>query len=108
MSAPSISDRPPCGSNVRCRSASAVDLPAPVGPTSAIVSPGAAVNVSRRPPAALVVGESDVAELDPARAPAGIDRAGPVVHRRHGVENVEELLQARRIHEHAVDECSVL
>ena len=44
MSMPSILIEPDCGSNTRCSSASAVDLPAPVGPTSAMISPGSAVN----------------------------------------------------------------
>ena len=44
MSMPSILTEPDCGSNTRCSSASAVDLPAPVGPTSAMISPGSAVN----------------------------------------------------------------
>ncbi len=44
MSVPSMVIDPDCGSNVRCSSASAVDFPAPVGPTSAMVSPGEAVN----------------------------------------------------------------
>ena len=44
ISMPSILIEPDCGSNTRCRSASAVDLPAPVGPTSAMISPGSAVN----------------------------------------------------------------
>jgi hypothetical protein len=41
---PSILIEPDCGSKARCSSASAVDLPAPVEPTSAMVSPGSAVN----------------------------------------------------------------
>ena len=36
---------PDCGSKTRCKSASAVDLPAPVAPTSAMVSPGRAVKL---------------------------------------------------------------
>ena len=42
---PSIFTTPDCGSNTRCSSASAVDLPAPVAPTSATVCPGSAVKV---------------------------------------------------------------
>ena len=40
---PSILMKPDCGSKARCSSAIAVDLPAPVGPTSAMVWPGSAV-----------------------------------------------------------------
>jgi hypothetical protein len=39
---PSILMKPDCGSKARCNSAIAVDLPAPVGPTSAMVWPGSA------------------------------------------------------------------
>jgi hypothetical protein len=42
---PSTAIAPVCGSNTRSSSASAVDLPAPVAPTSAMVSPGSAVKV---------------------------------------------------------------
>ena len=42
-SMPSILMKPDCGSKARCSSAIAVDLPAPVAPTSAMVWPGSAV-----------------------------------------------------------------
>jgi hypothetical protein len=58
--------------------------------------------LDRRPLA--VIGEGDVAELDEAGKAPGIDRAGPVAHGGHRVQHVEELLQARRFHEHVVDE----
>ena len=51
-----------------------------------------------------VIGERDVLELDQAAHAAGIDRVGAVAHRRHGVEHVEELLQPRRVHHHAIGE----
>ena len=47
-------------------------LPAPVGPTIAMVWPGSATQRERLDERAVgVVRERDVAELDPARAPAG-------------------------------------
>ena len=58
--------------------------------------------LDRRPLA--VIGERDVVEFDEARQPSGVDRAGPVAHRRHRIEHVEEFLQPRRFHEHIVDE----
>ena len=102
---PSILTAPDCGSKARCSKASAVDLPAPVAPTSAMVSPGSAVKLEVGDRGALaVVGERDVGELDQPAHAAGIDRVGPVAHRRHGVEHLEEFRQPRRIHEHPVGE----
>ena len=43
ISSPSMAMRPSLGSKTRCSSASAVDLPEPVAPTSAIVLPGRGV-----------------------------------------------------------------
>ncbi len=60
-------------------------------------------NVLDRGPLA-VIGKRDVVEFDEAGEAAGIHRAGPVAHRGHRVQHVEEFLQARRLHEHAVDE----
>src|SRR6267378_1973918 len=60
ISMPSILMMPDCGSNARCNSAIAVDLP------------------------------------------------GPVAHRRHRIQHVEEVLQSRGFHEHAVDEADHL
>ena len=77
MSMPSILTVPDCGSKTRCSSASAVDLPAPVAPTSATVSPGSAVKLmsrDRRPLA--VVGEATRPRTRPALQPAGIDASG--------------------------------
>ena len=105
MSMPSILTEPDCGSNTRCSSASAVDLPAPVGPTSATISPGSAVKLRSATAGALaVVGERHVGEFDQAAHAAGIDGVGPVAHRRHGVGDLEEFLQPRRVHEQAVGE----
>ena len=105
MSMPSIFTAPDCGSKARWSSASAVDLPAPVAPTSAMVSPGKAVKVRSATAGALaVVGERDVLEFDEAAHPAGIDRVGAVAHRRLGVEHLEELGKPRRVHHHAVGE----
>ncbi len=106
---PSILIVPDCGSNARCSSASAVDLPAPVEPTSAMVSPGSDREVEVGHGGALaVVGERHVLEVDQAAHAAGIDRVGAVAHRRHGVEHLEEFAQARRVHQHAVDEADHL
>ena len=44
MSSPSMRIAPDCGSKARCRSPSVVDLPEPVAPTSATVSPGRTAN----------------------------------------------------------------
>ena len=55
-----------------------------------------------------VIGKRHVVEFDQAREPPGVDRVGPVAHRGHRVEHVEEFLQARRFHEHAVDEADHL
>src|SRR4030095_16265130 len=53
-------------------------------------------------------GKRHVVELDEAGKPAGIHRVVPVAHRGHRVQHVEEFLQARRLHEHAVDEAQHL
>ena len=55
-----------------------------------------------------VIGKRDVLEFDQAREPPGIHRVGPVAHRGHGIQHVEEFLQPRRLHEHAVDEADHL
>ena len=60
-------------------------------------------NVLDRRPLA-VIGKRDVVEFDEAGEPAGIHGVGPVAYGRHRVQHVEEFLQARRLHEHAVDE----
>ncbi len=51
-----------------------------------------------------VVGERDVLELDHAAHAARIHRVGPVAHGRLGVEDVEEFLEPRRLHEEVVHE----
>ena len=102
---PSILTEPDCGSNTRCSSASAVDLPAPVGPTSAIdlARQRGEVQIGDGRPLA-VVGERHVGEFDQAAHAAGIDGVRAVAHRRHGVDHVEEFPQPRRVHEQAVGE----
>ena len=55
-----------------------------------------------------VIGERDVVEFDPPGQAAGIDRMRDVAHGGHGIEHVEEFLQPRRLHEHAVDEADDL
>ena len=47
MSSPSMRITPDCGSKARCRRPSVVDLPEPVAPTSATVSPGWTVEAIR-------------------------------------------------------------
>ena len=98
MSMPSILTAPDCGSNTRCSSASAVDLPAPVGADQrdGLARQRREVQIGDRRTLA-VVGERHVLELDQAAHAAGIDRIGAVAHRRHGVEHLEEFLQPRRI-----------
>ena len=51
-----------------------------------------------------VIGERDVVEFHKAGEAAGIDGVGPVAHRWHRIEHVEELAQPRGFHEDAVDE----
>ena len=55
-----------------------------------------------------VIGERHVLEFDQPAHAARIDRVGAVAHRRHGVEHLEELAQARRVHEHLVGEADHL
>ena len=84
-------------------------MPAPVEPTSAMVSPGSTVKREVGDRGALaVIGERHVGELDQPAHAAGIDRVGAVAHRRLGVEHLEEFAQARRIHQHAVGEADRL
>ena len=80
-------------------------MPAPVAPTRATVSPGSAVKVEIGDRGALaVVGERNVLEFHQAVQAAGIQRVGAVAHRRLGVEHLEEFLDPRRVHHHAVGE----
>ena len=99
---PSILTTPDCGSNTRCSSASAVDLPAPVGADQrdGLARQRGEVQIGDRRPLA-VIGERHVVELDQPAQPARIDRVRPVAHRRLGVEHLEEFLQPRRVHHHA-------
>ena len=86
---------PDCGSKARCSSASAVDLPLPVGADQRDAVAGQRGEGQIRDRGALaVIGKRHVVEFDQPAQPAGIDRIRAVAHRRHGVEHVEELLQA--------------
>ena len=49
-----------------------------------------------------VIGKRHILEFDQAADAAGIDRVGPVAHRRHGVEDAEEVGELRRVHEQPV------
>ncbi len=94
---------PDCGSNTRCRSASAVDLPAPVGPTSAIVSPGCATRVRSRPPGGGRRRRTKRRRTRPARArgrdrPRRAGRAPPARCRARSKNS----RSARRVDEHAL------
>ena len=60
-------------------------------------------NVLDRGPLA-VIGKRDVVEFDEPGEATGVHGVGPVAHCGHRVQHVEEFLQARRLHEHAVDE----
>ena len=55
-----------------------------------------------------VVGERHVVEFDQAAQPAGIDGVGPVAHRRHRVEHLEEFGEPRRVQEQPVGEADRL
>ena len=77
---PSIITVPLCGSKARWRSASAVDLPAPVEPTSATISPGSAVNV-RSATAGRLPSYDKVTSLNSTRPRSRrVDRVGPVAN----------------------------
>jgi len=106
---PSILMKPDCGSNARCSNAMAVDLPAPVGPTKAMVWPGSAVKERSSTAGRLPSYENETSlnSTRPEKSP-GVDRVGPVADRGHGIQHVEEFLQPRRLHEHVVDEADHL
>ena len=81
----------PVGSNTRCSRFSVVDLPEPVAPTRAIVSPACAskrtsASASRR----LVVGEGHVLEPHIADEPPDRDRVGRVADVGLRVHHIEE------------------
>src|SRR5713101_5684034 len=101
---PSTWTLPDCGSKTRCRSASAVVLPAPVSPTNdGFAGQRREVEIDDGRPLA-VIRKGDVAEFHQPMDAARIGSIGPVVHHRFGVEHGEELHEPRRVHEQAVDE----
>ena len=70
-----------------------VDLPPPVGPTRAIVSPGRTFRVkSCKNRLAALVEEVDVVELDLAAQAAGSIASGRSTHFGHGVDQREHAL----------------
>ena len=61
-------------------------LPAPLGPTRPIISPGWIVRLMSSSIVAVAVTEADAAELDLALEPARVDRAAPA-RRRSGTRS---------------------
>ena len=85
----------------RTRSDISVDLPAPVGPTTATVSPGAIANDTPLEHDVVLVREVDVAQLEAERAAAAASAAAPPIDGRR-VRLGEDLVDAiDRHHGHA-------
>ena len=109
MSLPSTVMNPDCGSKAGCNSASAVDFPLPVGPTSATRSPGNAVKPRSATATTLaIVRKGYVREFDAAAHAARVHRTGPVAHRRHRIEHIEKIREFRRVEEQVIGEADRL
>ena len=106
ISTPSMRIAPACGSMARCSRLSVVDLPEPVAPTSATVSPGVTTKfTSLTALAPVVIGESDVLEAHFAVQAAGVlARPGLSANAAMRVHDAEEFGDLRRLHEQVVDE----
>ena len=105
MSMPSMRMAPLSGSKARCSRPSVVDLPEPVVPTSATVSPARAVKETSS--TALRrggVGEADGVERDLALEALDLTGVRPVVDGRRRVEDLEELGDLGHLQEQPVDE----
>ncbi len=71
-------------------------LPAPLGPTRPIISPGRIVRLMSSRIVAVAVAEADAPELDRPFEPPGVDRPDRLGDARGTVEDLEEPLGARR------------
>ena len=100
---------PSTGSYMRAISLASVDLPAPVGPTSASRSPGAIVSdTSRSTGRAAGVGERRRPSTTISPLGGQVDRAGALGHVDRRVEQLEELVEAGAGRLHGVEQLAEL